>query len=102
MLDPRVTRLSELLCNHSTELGPDDKVLIHAFDIPFECTAELVRVAQSTGAQVVLRLESEDIRRQLLLGLTEDNTKLIADIESFEMDRMTAYIALRGSHNTST
>lgn len=102
MLDPRVTKLAELLCSHSTELGPDDKVLLHTFDIPYDCVAELVRVAQSTGAEVVLRMESEDVRRQLLMGLTESNTQLIADIEAFEMDRMTAYIALRGSHNTST
>ena len=99
MLDPRVTKLAKLLCTHSTELGPGDKVLIHAFDIPNEAVAEIVRVAQSKGAQVVLRLESSAIRRQLLLGLTLDNVQTIADIEKYEMEQMTAYIALRGGAN---
>lgn len=99
MLDPRITKLAELLCTHSTGLTPDDKVLIHAFDIPEEAVAEVVRVAQSKGAQVALRLESNLVRRQMMLGMTEANAKTIAAIEKHEMEHMTAYIALRGSHN---
>jgi aminopeptidase len=99
MLDPRVTRLAELLCDHSTKLTSKDKVLIHAFDIPEETIAELIRVAQSRGAQVVVRLENNRIRRQLLLGMTEENADLIANIEAHEMDQMNKYIALRGGAN---
>lgn len=99
MLDPRVTELAELLCSHSTKLGSDDTVLIHAFDIPEEAVAEVVRVAHSKGAKVAVRLESNLVRRQLMLGMTESNAQVIADVEKFEMEQMTAYIALRGSHN---
>ncbi len=99
MLDPRVTRLADLLCTHSTELNADDKVLIHAFDIPEEAVAEFVRVARSTGAQVAVRLESSIVRRQMLLGITDPNIELIAANEKFEMENMTAYLALRGAHN---
>jgi aminopeptidase len=99
MTDPRVTKLAELLATHSTDLGPDDKVLIHAFDIPYESVAEVVRVCQSKGAQVLTRLESNVVRRQLMLGMSEENARTIAACEKDEMERMTAYIALRGSHN---
>lgn len=99
MLDPRVTKLAELLCDHSCQLGPEDRVLIHAFDIPDEAVAEIVRVAHSRGAQVALRLESGVVRRQLLLGISEANVRTIAQIEKFEMEQMTAYIALRGGLN---
>ncbi|RYG24507.1 aminopeptidase [bacterium] len=99
MLDPRVTRLAELLCTHSCKLGPEDRVLVHAFDIPEEAVAEVVRVAQTTGAQVAVRLESNVVKRQLMLGMSEANAKTIAEIERHEMEQMTAYIALRGSHN---
>lgn len=101
MLDPRVTELAEMLCTHSTELTADDNLLIHAFDIPEECVAELVRVAQSKGANVALRLESTLAKRQLMHGMTERNAELIAEIELHEMKQMTAYIALRGSANSS-
>lgn len=99
MLDPRVTKLAELLCRHSTNLTPQDSVLIHAFDIPNEVTAEVVRVANETGAKTVVRLENAFVRRQQMLGMTEENAKLIADIELHEMKGMTAYIALRGTSN---
>lgn len=88
-----------MLCSHSVKLGPNDRVLVHAFDIPDDAVAEVVRVAQGTGAQVLVRLESNLVRRQILLGLNEDSVKTIADVEKYEMEQMTAYIALRGSHN---
>lgn len=99
MLDPRITKLAELLCSHSCKLSEADTLLIHAFDIPEEAVAELVRVAQSTGAKVAVRLESNLIRRQILQGATKESVQLIAKVEKYEMEQMTAYIALRGSHN---
>lgn len=101
MLDPRVTRLAELLTTHSTKLTAHDKVLIHAFDIPEEAVAEVVRVVRSKGAQAVVRLESNRISRVLKRHMDEENAATIADIESYEIDRMTAYIALRGGNNAS-
>ncbi len=99
MLDPRITRLADLLAGHSLKLNADDKLLIHAFDIPDEAVAEMVRVAQGRGAQVALRLESNRIRRQWMHGMTEANARLIAQVEKYEMEQMTAYLALRGGHN---
>jgi aminopeptidase len=99
VLDPRITRLSELLCDHSCQLTNQDSLLIHAFDIEEEAIAELVRVAQSRGAKVAVRLESNIIKRQLMLGMSVANAQMIAEIERHEMEQMTAYIALRGSHN---
>jgi aminopeptidase len=99
MLDPRVTRLAELLADHSCQLAAGDRLLIHAFDIPDEAVAEVARVAQTRGAEVVVRIERSRVRRQLLLGMTEENARTIAEIEKFEMERMTAYMALRGGDN---
>lgn len=99
MLDPRITRLAELLADHSMKLTVDDRLLIHAFDIPEEAVAECVRVAQSRGAQVAVRLENNRVKRQLMLGMTEANAATIAAIEKHEMEHMTAYLALRGGFN---
>lgn len=99
MLDPRVTRLAELLVNHSVKLTAEDSVLIHAFDMPNEAVAEVVRVCQSKGAKVATRLESALVNRRKLLAMDGGNVDLIADIEKYEMTKMTAYIALRGSEN---
>ena len=42
-MDPRYTRLAELLVRHSTRLQKDEHVLIEAFDIPVEMTVALMR-----------------------------------------------------------
>ncbi|MBS1704191.1 MAG: aminopeptidase [Armatimonadetes bacterium] len=99
MLDPRITKLAELLCSHSCQLNESDTLLVHAFDIPDEAVAEVVRVAQSKGAKVAVRLESSLVRRQILHGLTTESAQLIATVEKYEMEQMTAYIALRGTDN---
>lgn len=99
MLDPRVTRLAELLCDHSTRLDSSDTVLVHASDVPNVAVAEVVRVARSRGARVAVRLESEVVRHALMLAMDEANATMIATNEAFEMDNMTAYISLRGSNN---
>lgn len=101
MTDPRVTRLAELLCDHSCQLSSDDNLLIHAFDMPEEVVEEVVRVARSRGAGVIVRLESNRIRRQMMLGMTEANARIIAASEKFEMENVTSYIALRGTHNST-
>lgn len=99
MLDSRVTKLAELLVNHSVNLTSDDSVLIHAFDVEDECVAEVVRACQSKGAKVLVRLESNVVKRQLHLGMTEANAQIIADTEKHEMEQMTSYISLRGGAN---
>lgn len=99
MLDPRVTRLAELMATHSLKLTAADSVLIHAFDIPEEATAEFVRVLRSTGAQVSVRLENAVVKRSLMMGMTQANAETIAATELYEMEKMTAYLALRGGAN---
>ncbi len=99
MVDPRITKLAEVFACHATRLTSNDSVLIHTFDIPEEAVAEFVRVCQGRGAKVAVRFESNLIRRQLMLGMTEANAAIHADIEKHEMEHMTAYIALRGTEN---
>jgi len=99
MIDPRVTKLAELICSHSTELNAKDSVLIHNFDTSEEVVAEFVKVAQSKGAQVLVRSESNLVRAQLMRGMSEANAATIASAEKYEMELVTAYISIRGSNN---
>ena len=99
MLDPRVTRLAELVCQHSVRLTPEDVLLLHTFDLPAEVAVEFVRVAQGHGAKVVVRSEWNAIRSQALKGMSVENARLIAKLEKYEMEHVSAYIALRGAEN---
>ncbi|MBS1716979.1 MAG: aminopeptidase [Armatimonadetes bacterium] len=99
MVDSRVTQLAELVSSHSMRLTKADNLLIQAIDIRDELVAEFVRVAQSHGANVVVRYESNLIKRQMLLGMTEENAKLHGRTEKYEMEQMTACLMIRGASN---
>ncbi|MER3413478.1 MAG: aminopeptidase [Armatimonadota bacterium] len=99
MLDPRVTELARLLCEHSTRLKDGDNLLIEAFDIPPECVAEVVRLAREHGANVIVQTYSTRVQRALLQHISEQNANLYAEVDRFRMEKMDAYIALRGAEN---
>ena len=99
MLDPRMTRLAEVLVGYSTELKPGEKVLIEAIDVPTEFVCELIRVARAAGADPVVTLKSNRVMRALMLHGSETQMNLIADIEAARMREVQAYIGVRGSGN---
>ncbi|MEK6798813.1 MAG: aminopeptidase [Planctomycetota bacterium] len=101
MLDPRWTKLAEVLINYSTAMQPGEKVLIEAIDVPHEFTCELVRVARRSGADPLVTLKSNAVLRALMVHSSEGQMNLIADVEALRMSKVQAYIGVRGSANVS-
>jgi len=101
MSDPRYTQLAETLIHYSCELGASDKVLIEAIDVPHAITKELVRVAAAAGALPFVTLKSQEVWRALHFNSSEEQMKLIGELEAKRMAEMDAYIGLRGSDNVS-
>jgi aminopeptidase len=99
MQDPRIQSLAELLVTHSIELQPGDRVLIHAFDLPEDALVQVVRACQQKGAEVIVRTEQTKVKRQMMLGMSESNARMIARSELAEMKEVNAYIAIRGTNN---
>ncbi|MBV8899986.1 MAG: aminopeptidase [Verrucomicrobia bacterium] len=99
MTDPRFDALAEVLTGFSTSLQPDEHVLIEAFDVPAEIVIALIRHARKRGAIPHVQLQNNRIRRELLLGARSEQYEALADYELKRMEKMDAYIALRGSHN---
>jgi aminopeptidase len=99
ILDPRLTQLAEGLCGFSTELRRGERVLIDAFDVPDAMVVELVRAARRRGALPCVQLHRARITRELMLGAEEAQFQPLAEIELARMQKMDAYIALRGSEN---
>ena len=99
MLDPRFTKLAEMLIHYSTALQSGETVLIEAIDIPHEFTCELIRVARSVGGDPVVSLKNNSVQRALLLNSSDAQMNLIADVEAERMRRVQAYIGVRGNHN---
>ncbi len=101
MLDPRITRLADVLVNYSCAVQPGETILIEAIDVPHEFTCECVRVAHEAGARPLVSLKSNQVQRALLHAATREQWDLIADYETLRMSRVQCYIGARGNPNVS-
>jgi aminopeptidase len=101
MNDPRITRLAELLINHSTRLQKGEHVLIEGFDVPAQIIIELVRAARRAGGHPHVAERTNRVIRAIDESATDDNLSVWADYDRYRMAKMQAYIGVRGSDNVS-
>ena len=99
MIDPRMTKLADVLINYSTSLQPGEKILIEAIDAPHAMTCELVRAARAAGGDPLVTLKSNVVQRALLMHGSREQMELIAETEAHRMSHVAAYIGLRGNDN---
>jgi len=105
MNDPRMMKLADLLITHSTRLQPGEVVLIEATDIPREMVSALIlRAVEAGGVPLVLWKDNQVLRDLYQNGTPEDVDKrmeLMGKVERFQMERVQAYIGIRGQNNSS-
>jgi aminopeptidase len=98
-LDPRYVQLAEGLTGFSCELKKGERVLIDAFDVPEAMVIALIRATRALGAHPYVNLHKARVSRELMLGAEEAQYVPHAEVEYARMQKMDAYIALRGSDN---
>lgn len=101
MHDPRLDKLADVLIDHSTRLKEGETILIEATDIPDEMVMSLIRKIRNRGGRPMVTLKSNVVQREIIGKGDETIMKQIAEYEKFRMERVQAYIALRGSYNIS-
>ena len=99
IIDPRFAQLAAGLTGFSTALEKGERVLIDAFDVPDAMVIALVRATRERGAYPYVQLHRARITRELMLGAEDDQFAPHAEVELGRMQKMDAYIALRGSDN---
>lgn len=99
MIDPRWTKLADVLVTYSTAVKSGEKLLIEAVDVPDSFTCELIRVARAAGADPLVTLKSNRVARALMMHSSESQMNLIAEVEELRMKNVQAYIGVRGSSN---
>ena len=101
MIDPRITKLADVLINYSCAVKAGEKILIEGIDVPHEFTCECVRLARQAGGIPLVKLESNQIKRALMLNGTREGWETIAAAEKHVMEQMDCYIGARGNPNVS-
>lgn len=103
MQDPRYRQLAQLLVRHSLKLTAEDKVLIEATHIPSAMLGSLVEAVTEAGALPLIETKDLSVVRAWLRNGTPEQiaarTRLQGELELARMEKMTAYLGLRGSFN---
>ena len=98
-MDIRYEKLANTLVHHSTKLKPQEKVLIHAIDIPRDMVLCLIRAVRDCNAIPFVQVQDGRIDRECILGAEEIQFETSLEWEMQRMKNMDAYIAIRGSLN---
>src|SRR5580698_9603592 len=99
IIDSRLTQLADGLTGFSTALKKGERVLIDAYDVPESMVIALVRSARARGAMPYVQLHRARVAREMAIGAEEAQYETLCEIELARMQKMDAYIALRGSEN---
>ncbi len=100
MTDPRITQLAQNLVRHSCRVQAGEHVLLEIIDAPDEIAIELIRAVREAGGQPHVNLRHSRVTREMFAGATDEQYELIASLEMAEMEKMDAYIAIRGADNS--
>ncbi|MCG8448504.1 MAG: aminopeptidase [Pirellulales bacterium] len=102
MYDPRLSKLADLLLDHSCSLKKGEKVLIEAFDLPeANLVTALIEGVSERGGVPLVTWKSNTVLRSLYRTATEESMQLAAEFEKRRMQAVDAYIGIRGSANSS-
>ena len=101
MLDPRYTKLADLLINYSTCLQAGEHILIEAFDMPREMVIAIIKAATAVGGHPHVAIRDAQVMRALHDDALDDQFEIWSEYDLERMAKMDAYLGLRGSHNVS-
>lgn len=98
-MESNYTKLAQVLTGFSTRLKKGDRVLIDAYDVPEPMVIALIRAARTRGAVPFVNIQRARISRELVNDIDLDQFETQSIWELARMEKMDAYIALRGSEN---
>ena len=99
MRDSRITKLAENLIQYSVQLQPGEKLLIDLPNGGEEIATALVEETYRVGGIPFVNMESEVIRKALLLGATKEQYEYQLKYDLERMKDMDAYIGVRRVDN---
>lgn len=100
MKDLRLTKLADVLVNHSCKVKKGEKVMIESFGIPNDLVKEVVNKVYDAGGYPFVYLRDHSVLRATISRASEEYCKLWAKYDGFVMDDMDCYIGIRGGENS--
>lgn len=99
-MDQRLKTLAYNLVHYSCKLEAGEKVWISCNGVhPIPLVKQIIKEVYKVGAVPFLEVMTNSLERELLLGATEEQMKLRAEIDCQLMAQMDAFIGVRGEDN---
>ena len=100
MIDPRHTKLANLLVNYSVELQPGEWTMIQANVAALPLAREVYRAALEAGANPSLMLNDETANEIGYRYANDEQLTFVSPVETVAFEQMDALISLRATTNT--
>lgn len=101
-MDKRTEQLAKNLVNYSCHVLKDENVMISCVGhAPLPLVRAIVKEVYKAGGKPYVELKDTSVERELLMHMTKDQLKLMAENECAKMKQMQAYIGIRGDDNAS-
>lgn len=101
-MDERIKKLAYNLVNYSCRVQKGEKVLISCSGVhPLPLVKQIIKEVYAAGALPFVNFTTNSIDRELLLNITEEQLKIMAECDAARMSQMDAYIGVRGEDNIS-
>ena len=101
-MDERIKKLAYNLVNYSCRVQKGEKVLISCSGVhPLPLVKQIIKEVYAAGALPFVNFTTNSIGRELLLNITEEQLKIMAECDAARMSQMDAYIGVRGEDNIS-
>ncbi|MFC1705227.1 aminopeptidase [Planctomycetota bacterium] len=99
-MDPRVTKLAELLIDYSVEVKPGESLLVEAIGTDtLPLVEEIVRVSTRKGACVHHNIHDPTVLYTFLSNANEEQVAALTEHALSQMRAMDCYIGVRGPSN---
>ena len=101
-MDSRIEKLAYNLVNYSCKVKEGDKVYIHHIGEATEDLArQLVKEVYKAKGIPFVHYTNVKTQREMLLNCSEEQLKLMAQVDGLEMSKMDCYIGVRGADNVA-
>lgn len=100
LADPRLEKLAFNLVNYSCAVKDNEKVWIDVTGVDSTLPSLLVREVYKAGGMPFVYVNDNRIKREVLLGASDEMFSIMAERDSRFMNQMDAYIGVRGGQNS--
>lgn len=101
-MDPRTSKLADILVNYSVKVKPGDWVAVHGHVVALPLVREVVRKALQAGGNVNTFLFDDELREIVMQESGEEQLKWVSPIEELIIENVDARIMILGTTNTRT